>query len=78
MVKKKRNRDKEKHRPTKPRFARKADLFYQSEIAPCAKAYHQAMKAKRYDAAADAFQKLENLRKHHSLLLARNEKIRIK
>lgn len=78
MAKKRRNREKENHRPKKQRFTLQANRFYKEQIAPCAKTYRKAMKAKQYQEAADSFSKLQALRQEHRLLLARKQKIRIR
>lgn len=78
MVKRRRNHPKAKRHQAKPRFTLLANQFHQQQITPCLKKYRQAMKAKRYKDAGEAFATSQQLYKEYRLLLARKEKIRIR
>jgi hypothetical protein len=65
-------------KPPKAKYTNKANLFHKETIAPLLRSYRYHMKLKNYDQAAEAFEQLRIARKQFRILLARNEKVRIK
>ena len=76
MPKKRRNRQKEQHRPPKPRYTLIANAYQQQRLAPLYKRYAQLMRNQSYDEAIATFQQLEAARQEYRHLLHRRQKYR--
>jgi hypothetical protein len=74
MPKKRRNRQKERHRPPKARYTLVAHAFQQQRLAPLRKRYEQLMSNQLYDEAIETFGKLEAAQQEYRRLLHSKKK----
>lgn len=74
MPKKRRNRQKEQHRPSKARYTLVAHAYQQQQLAPLQKKYEQSMNNQLYDEAIETFKKLQVARQEYRRLLHSKKK----
>lgn len=78
MPKKRRNRQKERHRPPKTRYSLVAHAYQQQRLAPLRKKYEQLMSNQSYDEAIETFRKLRAAQQEYRRLLHSKKKYVLK